>query len=71
MADGPDNVDHETKKYEYDIDNPRLTIFGSTHPPTIVDQLGAEQLGAEAFISRFLIHCFKANRTRLGIYYFL
>lgn len=57
---------HATKKYSFDIDQPRLTIFASSHPETISKLLDAEQQGADAFISRFLLHVFKANRQRLG-----
>jgi len=57
---------HSTKKYEYDIANPSLVIFGSSHPQTVAVQLAAEMLGAEAFICRFLIHVFQAYRCRLG-----
>ncbi|CAF1001127.1 unnamed protein product [Brachionus calyciflorus] len=65
LHNGPKNLLHSTKKYSYDIDNPRLSIFASSHPDTISKLLVSEKQGADAFICRFLIHVFKAERRRL------
>lgn len=67
LHNGPKNFLHATKKCSYDIDEPRLAIFASSHPDPMSKLLVAEKLGSDAFVCRFLLHVFQADRRRLGI----
>ncbi|RNA01588.1 hypothetical protein BpHYR1_028691 [Brachionus plicatilis] len=68
LHNGPNNLLHSTKKYSFDIDQPRLAIFASSHPETMCKPIVAEKQGADAFVCRFLLHVCKAKRRRLDKY---
>jgi hypothetical protein len=59
---------HKTKKYEYNIDFPRLAILASDHPETLRKYLALDQNSSTAFWARWLVHVCKAERRRLGIF---
>jgi len=68
LYNGPDSIGHSTKKYDYQIPFPRLTIFASDHPATLKKHLAVDQNTSTAFWARWLSHVCKAERRRLGNY---
>jgi hypothetical protein len=69
LYNGPKRIEHQTKKYTLNIENPRLSIFSAAHPHKISKMISEEikmEESCDGFMSRFLI-CFpKPMRLTLG-----
>lgn len=55
LSNGSDEFKHDLKSKKYEIDNPRLCIFGAAHPLKIINYLTAEKTTSDGFISRYFI----------------
>jgi hypothetical protein len=68
LYNGERKIRHTTKKYDFEIKNPRLSIYAAGHTHKIIRMISEERdlTNCDGFISRFLIFCRQFVRTSPG-----
>lgn len=54
ISNGLSEFKHELMSKQYEIKDPRLSVFGAAHPPKIISYLATEKSSSYGFFARYV-----------------